>query len=183
METKIKNHLAKLFATLPAPFPPTGPYFFRSGKYEGVSAETLMLRNYGRINFQYKKMISKNDARGYYFNHLNWLMRQGENRIAKAICPWCEYNSPVIEFFVVGDSSKGLTMSPRLACCGREECEERIKEEAGYENGRFYPVCFSSIAAFEVRVDRDTTARLLRKLFGIPDRATPRELFEFFQRS
>jgi len=140
-----------------------------------------MFKDYSFVNWYLRKMDSMmGGKRNQLHLHLAWLVRQGENRTAKWICPQCAHDSPINFFLALGQPPGGYTISLQLTCCERQECKENLYYLKKRISDKVLPVRFSSILQFNMKTDRDQVARFLRDAFQLPKRLTKKEAFRFF---
>ena len=160
---------------------PNGPYVFQSGDHAKKSAELLMFQDYAFIDWYLKKLNSMMGGKMNNLHlHLTWLVRQGENRTAKTLCPQCAHDSPAKYFLALGSPIEGYTLSLQLTSCERQECRENIHCLKKRITDRVLPICFSSVLKFKSKTDQNQVTHLLRDAFQLPDRLTKEAAFNFF---
>jgi len=129
-------------------YSPEEPYLFKTGRYQGRSAEVLMFRNYGYLVFILHKI--RNNWQGGKKNrlhkHLEWLLDRGENILdeVKLTCPYCKEKKmavyySVLRSYYVNDFSIGS----RYVCC--ENCKKSLRHQAFGKIPKIAPFKFSSI--------------------------------------
>ena len=162
-------------------FIPSGPYVFQSGNHRGQSIEVLMFKDYGFVRWYLRKMdLMMGGKRNRLHQHVDWVVRQGENRNAKWLCPQCAHDSPIQNFLALGHPTGGYTISLQLTSCERQECLENLFYLKKRITDKILPVRFSSILQFNMKADRDQVARFLRDAFELPKRLTKESAFRFF---
>ena len=153
-------------------FSPVGPYVFKSGTHQRKSLEMLMFKDYNFVSWYLNKLDSMMGSRkNYLHQHLAWLVRQGENRTAKALCQQCGHESSIRIFSALGDDRYGYSIGLPYACCGRPECMENIKMQTA-RKPFLLPLKFSSIIRFRNKTDQQSVVRLLRIACALPNRLT-----------
>lgn len=161
-------------------FIPNAPYVFRSGNRREKSLEILMFQDYGFLKWYLNKLDSMRGKRkNLLHQHLDWLVRQGENRTAKALCQKCGHERPIRIFSAWGSERYGYMINLFYACCGRPECKEMLETQ---EFGKpfFLPLKFSSILRFRRKTDQQSVVHLLRTAHQLPERLTAESAFRFF---
>ena len=149
-----------------------------------------MFTDYGFVNWYLRKMNAMMGSKKHQLHqHLGWLVRQGENRTAKWLCPQCAHDTPIKYFLALGDLS-GYTLSLQNTSCERQECKENLVIlKRGREGLRFsqrgnvdkiLALRFSSILQFNLKADQNQMARFLRDAFQLPKRLTKESAFRFF---
>lgn len=163
---------------------PTGPYVFQSGKRQGKAAELLMFDDYGFLVWLYRKFESEfNGGRNRLYCHLEWLLRQGETRQSRMLCPHCQ-QQPVKYFSVLGlHSPDGISIGWEYTCCSAEACIEKVRNWAGVHDPDFLEFRFSRLIRFRTKFDRAEVVQLFRRVFSLPDRLTRQAAFKFFKDS
>lgn len=159
---------------------PTGPYFFQSGKHRGKALELLMFRDYGFLTWLLNQLNQKvQNGKNRLHQHLEWLLNQGETRIPKMLCPFCE--KKVVNWFsVLGNDRDGYSISPSYTCCDSDECQSRLRAGAWGHDPLFLPFQFSVMKMFHVKFDQRQIGKLFRTVFQLPPRLTAKNAFEFF---
>jgi len=161
-------------------FVPTAPYVIRSGKYKDAAVEILMFNNYPFLKFLYLEM-NKNPAaeKNRLHQHLDWLMKQGENRKTQVICPQC-HQRKIRYFSARGSARFGYSISLLFSSCEKPNCIKKLESLSGGTTIELYPFRFSSIAKFKNKSDQRKVANLLRNAFDLPARLTAEAAFRFF---
>lgn len=163
-------------------YKPVGPYFFKSGERAGKTAEYFMFLDYPIILYMLGKMKKpKPEVKNKLHKHLEWLVRQGENREVKKICPQC-HDRKIKYFSVLGNDKYGYSFGENYTCCDNNECKQKLISMAGGKTPTLYAVKFSSILKFQIKQDQKLVVRLLRDLFGLPKKITADVAFEFFSK-
>lgn len=164
-------------------FIPTVPYVIRSGKYKDAAVEILMFNNYPFLKFLYFEMNKNPTAeKNRLHQHLDWLMRQGENRKTRVLCPQCQQRK-LRYFSARGSKRLGYSLSLIFTSCEKPNCIKKLESLSGGTKVELYPFRFSSIAKFRNRTDQRLVAELLRNAFDLPARLTAEAAFRFFLNS
>lgn len=163
-------------------FVPNAPYVIRSGKYKDAAVEILMFNNYPFLKFLYFEMNKKNSVnKNCLHQHLDWMMRQGENRKTNIICPQCQWRQKKIKYFSARGSKRfGYSIGLIFTSCEKPGCLKKLESLSGGTKVELYPFHFSSIAKFRNKSDQRTVANLLRNAFDLPARLTAEAAFRFF---
>ena len=162
-------------------FVPTAPYVIRSGKYKDAAVEIMMFNNYRFLKFLYLEMNKDPVAsKNRLHQHLEWLLRQGENRKTQVICPQC-HQKKIRYFSARGSKRFGYSLSLIFASCDKPGCLKKLESLTGGAKIEIYPFRFSSIAKFRNKTDQRSVAELLRNAFDLPARLTAETAFRFFK--
>lgn len=164
---------------------PVQPYVIKSGHHHKDEAlEILMFSDYSYLVYMKKKMdqaLVKGSQPNFFHMHLEWLLRQGENRIVQEMCLGCHMR-PVTRFSVLGNEYDGYSISTLYTCCDEESCKERIISMATGKIPIFFPVKFSSMLYFRHKHDQLQIASLLKGIFNLPQRINREIAFQFFSK-
>ena len=162
------------------PYQPRGPYVFQSGRRAGKTVEHFMFEDYGFLTwFLYGMNRESNGQKNVLHQHLEWVLRRGENRKTKMICPQCRVRT--VKFFSVlyGYGHDDFSVDLHYTCCENGGCREILRGMALGERPVFMPFRFSQLTNFE-RGDRRRIAELFKEVFEIPKPLTRGAVFQFF---
>lgn len=163
-------------------YDPTEPYVYQSGKRKGKYMEYLMFTDYAFLKWHLQTI--EKEQKGHQKNelhlHLEWLLHQGENRHPRMICPHCRKRT--VQYFSLIQSSfdRSISVGTNFTCCDDPKCEAIIESYAFGHNYLLLPIKFSSITVAEHKQDQKKIGQLLHRIFCLPDRISPKELFSFF---
>jgi hypothetical protein len=161
-----------------AVYRPLGPYFFKTGQRAGECLEVLMFKDYAFLVWLLSRL--NNNQRGERKNelhqHLEWLLKRGEEITPKAVCPYCkEYP---VRFFSVIYTGNDFSVSSSYTCCEKEECMNAVVSMGLGKRVSFYPVKFSSLLRFSKK-DRKRIVNLFKDILEIK-KLTPQSAFRIF---
>ncbi len=158
-------------------YKPNGPYTFQSGKRKGRTLELLMFEDYQFLSWFYsQKVKSDNGNKNGLEKHLEWLLKRGEDRTPKMICPHCKKRS--IAYFSVLLSGNDFSINPYYTCC--EDCTDELVSMAAGKTPSLLPIKFSSLLFFRKKGDRRRVAKMFRILFQTPNKMGRNKAFHFF---
>ena len=164
-------------------YSPSAPYVFKTGKHKGQTLEVLMFKDYAFLVWLLRKLDKDNKHKKTKKNmlhlHLEWLLKRGEDRIAKMLCPQCS-EEPVVYFSVIRTGSDCL-ISHIYTSCEKEECIEKLYSMSLGNVVYLYPFRFSVMMEFSSR-NREQVTKLFKTVFDI-SRLTPQIAFDFFNNS
>lgn len=151
------------------------PYIFQSGKRKGVSLEVLMFRDYSFLIWFFKKLNqNKSQTKNRLHTHLEWLIKKGESRATKVICPICYKKN--ISMFFVAHHRDGIIPGIQLFSCNNDSCIQKIK----HNNLSNYPLKFSTFLRFKGR-DRKIIEKMFKKVFLGGDKVSKEKAFSLFK--
>lgn len=164
-------------------YSPEGPYVIQSGKHQGECLEVIFFQNYpflGWLRTKCESGLKDPENKNKLHKHLIWMLRQGENRKAKIICPFCRKNTAT--HFSVKRNPFGISISVSYVSCSEKECQEKLTDLALGKNFELLPLKFSSLNRFSIKSDRKEVMGFFKKAFGIKGRITREKAFEFLNR-
>ena len=160
---------------------PTGPYVIGSGKRAGKTLENLMFDDYSHLiwllNFLRNK--AKGNSKNKLHTHLEWLLRRGQGRKPKMLCPHCKQRI-VTRFSVLGGGSRGISVGAYYTCCDDDACKDKIDSEASGNSYRFLPFDFIVLKQFQAKFDQKQITDLFRCVFELPKPLKKEKAFAFF---
>lgn len=163
---------------------PTGPYVFQSGEHAGQAPEVLMFSDYRFIRWLYYKITSEHRGgeKNQLHCHLEWLLRQGENRQPRQLCRWCGQGHPIKHFLAWSfHGGFGISIGAYYTCCGAESCRKRLEALACGHTRRLLEFKFSDLSRFGNLFDREQVARLFLWAFKLAGcQLDPQAAFRFF---
>jgi len=115
------------------------------------------------------------------YNHLGWLLHQGENRKTVMTCRFCQEN-PVTQFSVIFSAENIPSLGQGYTCCDGEHCKTQLFELSCRKDLYFYPFAFDSMTAFHTALDVEKVDHLFRWAFGLTGKLTAEKAFAFFQK-
>ncbi|MAF80241.1 hypothetical protein CL629_04145 [bacterium] len=151
---------------------PEGPWIFSGGRTPGKSVEQLMFLKYKRVLW----FATSNEMRDERLKqHAKWLIQQGENRVVRESCAFCE--KPAQVFYAEGGSS-GYAIVPKQVAC--EACL-RAKQFWEAESGDLkFPVLLDN--RFSSEECRRGIVEVFKSVFEIRGNITIKAAFDFFCR-
>lgn len=163
-------------------YTPSSPFQIGSGNRMGKYLETLMFQDYSFLHWhltQIQKKMAPGGIKNRYHQHLEWLMKQGENRQAKMLCPICK-TKPITQFSVVGNAKFGYSMGVYYSACDGDICRNRVEAMCPGKLPIWHDARFSSIGHFNSSSDRKMFVDILRQVFLLTKRLTPQKALQFF---
>lgn len=157
-------------------------YVFVSGKNKGKVAELYMFDKYSFLVYMLYRLReewSGKREKNFLHKHLEWLLRQGETRQTKMLCPQCGLRT--VKFFSVRYCYEryDFSIGTEYTCCENNECINTLQGKAMEKIPEFMPFKFSNLLRFE-KSDRPRVVRLFRQAFCLPERLRREEAFKFF---
>ena len=157
---------------------PEGPYRIRSGKNAGNTLEQLMFQKPHLVFYWEKLQRGSRGNKNKLHPHLEWLLRQGENRRAKILCPQCR-KRPVAYFSVVYSGRDDFSLGTPFTCCGNDECYNKL-ESLALAPLEVLPLRFS-VMKKRSRLFQRKVVELFRRVFRLPKPLGVEESFMFFK--
>lgn len=151
-------------------------------KHYNECLENLMFTDYKFLSYQLKKIeenLTPQTKAGYYYLRLKWLIGQGENRIAKKMCPQCGKN-PITHFSVRGTQSEGFSMSALYSCCENTDCQQKLRSQSE-KSILLLASRFSNCQFFTYESDKDRWIAMLKQIHELEGRITGQRALEFFK--
>lgn len=166
-------------------YEPTKPYVIKGGKRKGKALELLMFNDYGFLRWHLAKIkkMKSGTGKNEYEKHLEWLLKRGEDRKPKMICPIC--GEKRVQYFSIRRSRGGydFSISPSYTCCEKEECRSKLRAKALGGPVQLVRPKFSNILRYaKLKRDRKRIADLYKEIFMLPTtRLTRKRAFQFFK--
>lgn len=158
---------------------PTGPYCFKTGKRAGKCIEKLMFDNYTYLVWQMKEITKKpNNFKNELHEHLEWLLKKGEDRQPKMVCPQC--GQKPVKYFSIITSYCGISVRKDFTCCGSSGCQTKLLGMAAGNHAKLEPFKFSVLQRLATNIDRKQLLGVYREAFDLPNRITKEIAFQFF---
>ncbi|MDD3774197.1 MAG: hypothetical protein PHW50_02895 [Patescibacteria group bacterium] len=140
-----------------------------------------MFNNYAFLNWLLNKIESEyrfGREKNELHKHLEWLLKQGENRCVQLFCSSCN-SQPAVFASIYGSGRYGYSISSNYLSCSDQNCLEDLRINADNCNV-FIKLCFSNILWFSRKNDQKQFVDLLKETFNIPKRITRKSAFDFF---
>lgn len=151
-------------------------------KHQNQSLEYLMFSDYKFLSYLLERIehnLTPQTRQGYFYLRLKWLIGQGENRIAKKLCPQCG-KSPITHFSVRGNKTDGYSMSTQFACCDEIECQKELKSLSN-EPVLIQKATFSNSSYFDYQSDKDRWMAMIKEIHNLIGPITGELALNFFK--
>lgn len=179
---------------------PTEPYRFKDGKHVGKIMECLMFTGIFFLHDEYDLIHGKmknGSIKNEFHDHLEWLLRQGENRRTKILCPYCRDNY-ITQIAVISNGDGSCIMNLNDVACDNRGCELAVEFRC-IKDPNWVPLKFSSITkkfstpkkrfkpsgpkkSFKLSENQKRFVGLLKEAYGFGkgQPGTPKRAFAFF---
>ena len=159
---------------------PDEPYVFKHGKRAGKSLEKLMFDDYEFLNWYYHDLNkrSKGGEKTELHKHLEWLLKRGQTRKPKMLCPQCGQR-PVTRFSIIFYSD-GISIGTVYTCCDAESCKDEIDILASGNTYQLLPFHFIVLNRLRTKGEKLELAELFKHVFKLKKPLTKQRAFELF---
>lgn len=161
----------------------SGPFSFQKIKPNGFKIlwlEILMFKKYPTLRWQYRLLEKKADFKtikevSLYHLHLEWLLKQGENRETKVFCPHCRKGEIVQYFSYERIDDRPVVSRENIFCSDCSKGERNLKEF------KFSTLADTDFYIHKVQNYTWNIYKLFKYVFNIPKDANQDILFQFFK--
>ncbi len=160
-------------------YDPSQWYVIQSGKRKGEALELLMFKDYHFLCWFKENKLKGGKNKNKLQLHLEWLLRQGETRQTKMLCPFCK--SEPVKYFSVAYSFNDFSVGSGYTCCRKKECIESLRGMAMGKPVTLLEFKFSNLRRFNKTDARTRISELYRKAFGLDKPLTRKRAFQFFK--
>ncbi len=164
-------------------YDPKTHYIPKDGFFRGKCLDLMMFYNYREMLWHLER--ESYNSKSSLLRHIDWLIKRGESRLPKLVCPICKKRKVVffrVDYNFNNCYGSDFEVDSKKVCCDQLTCKNKNLNSLSSGSRELKKPLFSEILNLAILPeDEKKIGDLYKEIYMLPSKLSHQDAFSFFK--